>query len=338
MAADGSRPLLIAHRGASGERPEHTLAAYQLAIAQGADCIEPDLVMTRDGVLVARHENEIGSTTNVADHPEFAHRRRRQLVDGVAVEGWFIEDFTFDELQHLRARERLPALRPASAAHDDRYVVPAFTEILEWLAAVNRTRAASGQPPVAVYPETKHPSHFRALGLPLEDALLQAMARHGGGTPVYVQSFETGNLRELRGRCDCRLVQLVELDGGPWDGRDSGLTYDALCTPAGLAEVATWADVLGVHKQRVLPRNGEGRLLPPTRLVEHAHAAGLAVHAWTFRAENVFLPTELRRGGDDAAHGDLAAEIRAHLEAGIDGLFCDHPRLARAAIDAARGP
>ncbi|MET0293280.1 MAG: glycerophosphodiester phosphodiesterase [Steroidobacteraceae bacterium] len=317
------KPLVIAHRGASGHRPEHTLASYELAIAQGADFIEPDLVSTRDGVLVARHENEIGGTTDVAAHPEFASRRRTQLIDGQSFDGWFTEDFTLAELRTLRARERLPALRPANTRFDGESTIPTFDEILALLARVNASRAS----PVGVYPETKHPSHFRSIGLPLEDGLLDALGRQSDALPVFIQSFETGNLRALRERTSRPLVQLVELSGGPWDRR--GTDYDALCTRAGLEEVATYATAIGVHKQRVIPRDADGRLTRPSSLVADAHRAGLAVHAWTFRAENEFLPRELRRGESPAAPGDLAAEIRAHVDAGIDGYFTDQPDLNR---------
>jgi glycerophosphoryl diester phosphodiesterase len=327
IAASKTPPLLIAHRGASGYRPEHTLAAYQLAIDQGADCIEPDLVMTRDGVLVARHENEIGGTTDVTEHAEFSARRRTQLIDGVAVTGWFTEDFTLAELRALRARERLPQLRPQGAHYDGSYGIPTCGEILELLTRVNAGRATQGLAPVGVYPETKHPSHFRALGLALEEPLLDALAGGANGAPVYIQSFETANLRALSGKTSHRLVQLVELDSGPWDLTAAGAPRSAaqLLSDAGLAQIARYAQVIGVHKQWVLPRDGAGRLLPPTDLVARAHRAGLAVHAWTFRAENEFLPAELRRGTGPAAHGDLRAEIRLHLEQGIDGLFTDFP-------------
>jgi glycerophosphoryl diester phosphodiesterase len=329
--------LVIAHRGASGYLPEHTLPGYRLAIEQGADFIEPDLVSTRDGVLVARHENEIGGTTDVAAHPQFAPRRRVQPIDGVAVDGWFTEDFTHAELCTLRARERLPELRPQGARFDGQYAIPTFAEILDLLAAVNRDRAAEGRKLVGVYPETKHPGHFRALGLPLEEPLLDALTRHAGPAPVFIQSFETGNLRALHPRTSHPLVQLVELNGAPWDRRDEGFDYDALCSPEGLARVAEYASAIGVHKERVLPRDAGGRLLAATGLVRDAHAAGLAVHAWTFRAENAFLPAQLRRGDAPADHGDLGTEIRRHLDAGIDGFFADFPDIAVAARDGSTG-
>lgn len=308
--------LVIGHRGACGYRPEHTLESYRLAIALGADCIEPDLVMTRDGVLVARHENEIGGTTDVAAHAEFAARRCTRFIDGEPVTGWFTEDFTFAELKTLRARERLPQLRAANTAYDGRFDIPAFDEVLEFLAAQNAARAAQGLPPVGVYPETKHPGHFASLGLPLEPALLAALARGARGAPVFIQSFEAWNLRWLRGRTGYPLVRLAETR--------------AVLEP--LQEVARYADVLGVAKAMVMPRDARGALAAPTALVAEAHAAGLGVHVWTFRAENEFLPAGYRRGDAPQARGDVEAEIRAFLDAGIDGFFTDQPDAGRAAV------
>jgi glycerophosphoryl diester phosphodiesterase len=326
----GRQPVLIAHRGASGCLPEHTLAGYALAIVQGADFIEPDLVATRDGVLVARHENEVSGTTDVAAHPEFVGRRRSQRVDGVEVTGWFTEDFTLAELKTLRARERIPALRPGNAQHDGRLEVPTFDEILALLAQVNATRAQAGLGPVGVYPETKHPSHFAALGLALEPMLLKSLDTGLGNAPVFIQCFEVGNLRQLRRQCEYPLVQLMDRQGGPWDLAGSA-TYEGMSTAEGLHQVAAYAHGVGVQKQMVIgEQTGQ---LQPTSLVSDAHAAGLAVHVWTFRAENCFLPKALRQGEDPAAHGDLAAEIGYHLAAGVDGLFSDFPALAREAIE-----
>lgn len=324
-------PLVIGHRGASGYFPEHTLPAYALAILQGADYIEPDLVATRDGVLVARHESEISATTDVAERPEFAGRRRAQQIDGQQVEGWFTEDFSFEELRLLRARERIPQLRPRNAEHDRIFAIPSLGEILRFLVTINATRAESGRTPVGVYPETKHPGHFAALGLPLEPPLLAELAAGLDAAPVFIQSFETGNLRRLRGESAYPLVQLMGPEGGPRDRREGpdATTYAELASAAGLGEVARYARVIGVHKSMVLDE-GSGA---STGLVERAHAAGLAVHAWTFRAENAFLPPRFRRGTVPAERGDLAAEIRAFTAAGIDGLFTDHPDLARAALD-----
>jgi glycerophosphoryl diester phosphodiesterase len=323
--------ILIAHRGASGYLPEHTLPGYALAISQGADFIEPDLVATRDGVLVARHENEISGTTDVAAHPEFAERRRRQTIDGESLEGWFTEDFTLAELKTLRARERIAHLRPANARYDQ-FDVPTFAEVLALLRSVNASRRIAGQKPIGVYPETKHPAHFAAIGLPLEPLLLTQL-KDLDGAPVFIQSFEVGNLEALRRQTTYPLVQLMSAQGGPWDQLHIGTptTYAQLCTPAGLARVAGYAKAIGVDKSMVI-RGAKAGDLETTTLVSDAHAAGLLVHAWTFRAENVFLPLRFRRGEDQAAHGELAAEIALHLDAGVDGLFCDFPDLARAAM------
>ncbi len=327
-------PLLFAHRGASGYRPEHTLEGYRLAIEMGADVIEPDLVISRDGVLVVRHENEISGTTNVASLPQFASRRRTQQVDGEAVTGWFVEDFSAAEIATLRARERLPALRPQSAAHDGRYGVPTLVDVLRLLAEINPPRVAQGLQPIGVAPETKHPSHFAALGLPFEQVLLDTLQATAHGATVYIQSFEMANLKALRPRCAHQLVFLVDTAGAPFDLLRAGdpRDYAALLQPAGLAEIATFADVLGAARRLVQPLTAAGALAPPSTLVADAHRAGLQVVSWTFRAENEFLPPALRRGKVASAHGDVQAEIVAQLSAGIDGFFTDFPDLGRAAI------
>lgn len=318
FAADA--PLLIAHRGASADRPEHTLSAYRLAIEQGADVIEPDLVATKDGHLVARHENEISATTNVAEHPEFAARRTVKIIDGQTYEGWFTEDFTLAELKTLRTKERLPQLRPANTAYDGQDSIPTLAEIL---ALVKAEEARTGRR-LGLYPETKHPSHFRKLGLPLEEPLLAALTNAGyreKRDPVFIQSFEVGNLEALRPRTRLRLIQLMAADHGPPDR--PGTSFAQMLTPEGLKAVARYADGVGLEKQIVRPRDAEGKLLPPTRVVADAHAAGLAVHVWTFRPENYFLPADLRSGENPRARGDAVGEIRAFLDAGIDGLFSD---------------
>lgn len=322
-------PLIIAHRGLSGEYPEHTMRAYRAAIDAGADFIEPDLVLTRDGVLVARHENEISGTTDVADRPEFAARRTTRTIDGETVTGWFTEDFTLAELRTLRARERLPELRPANRAHDGIDPVPTFEEILELLASVNQGR----EKPVGVYPETKHPTYFASIGLPHERPLLALLDRfgyRGRGAAAFIQSFEVGNLQALRRKTRIGLVQLVAAEGGPADRAD--LTYRTMISPAGLAAIARYADAIGPEKALVIPRLGDGRLGMPTTLVRNAHAAGLKVHPWTFRRENAFLPAALRSGDNPAQAGDLASEIRAFAAAGIDGLFTDNTPEAAAAL------
>lgn len=319
--------IVIAHRGASGERPEHTLEAYRLAVEQGADFVEPDLVSTRDGVLVCRHENEISGTTDVARRPEFASRRATRTIDGAPVTGWFTEDFTLAELKTLRARERLPELR--GTAFDGRFEVPTFEEVLALLGSVNARPERRGRP-VGVYPETKHPSYFEGLGLPLEKPLLEALRRHGldrADAPVFVQSFEVGNLRRLAGITRVPLVQLVDVQGRPWDWTRDGVarTYADMLRPEGLRGIAAYARGIGVHKSLASPA-----------LVRDAHAAGLLVHAWTLRAENAFLPPDLRKGPDPAARGDMAAEATRFLEAGVDGYFTDFPAIGVAARDAFR--
>jgi glycerophosphoryl diester phosphodiesterase len=294
-----SNVIVIAHRGASGERPEHTLASYQLAIEQGADYIEPDLVMTRDGVLVARHENEIGGTTDVAAHPEFASRRRVQVIDGETMEGWFTEDFTLAELKTLRARERLPELRPRNCAFDGQFTVPTFDEIMQLVLRANSLSGRRGMGGVGVYPETKHPAHFAAIGLPLELELLNTLRRYHHaepGAPVFIQSFDPNNLRQLRRMTKLPLVQLLEHEVG-----DSAVT-------------ATYADAIGIAKSLATPE-----------VIRAAHAAHIKVHVWTFRAENEFLPPEFKRGAEPRDHGDLEGELRQFLERGIDGFFIDFP-------------
>ena len=329
MAAD-TKPILIAHRGASGDRPEHTLAAYELAIEKGADFIEPDLVLTKDGVLVARHENEISGTTDVASHLEFAGRKATKVIDGQSVTGWFTEDFTLAELRTLRARERLPELRTSNTAYDGQYLIPTFDEILELAEAAGKARGR----PVGVYPETKHPSYFAAIGLPHEGPLLAALARHGlteATSPVFIQSFEVGNLQALRQKTKVRLIQLIEANGHPADQPD--LPTSQMISPEGLAAIARYADGIGPDKSLVIPRDAAGKLATPTALVSLAHGVGLKVHPWTFRAENYFLPSTMQQGADPRGKGDLAAEIRAFVAAGVDGLFSDNSAEARSALD-----
>ena len=325
-------PLVIAHRGASGYRPEHTLAAYRLAIAMGADYIEPDLVSTKDGVLVARHENEISGTTDVADRQEFADRRTTKTIDGRAVTGWFTEDFTLDELRTLRAKERLPQVRPGNTRYDGRFPVPTFDEVLALAREESRRRGSR----IGVYPETKHPTYFDSIGLSLEEPLVAALRRHHldrPNAPVMVQSFETANLRELATRVRVPLVQLVDASGSPYDTVAAGspTTYREMVTAEGLREIATYADGLGAAKDLVLPRDATGALGEPSDVVEDAHTAGLLVHAWTMRDENQFMATDFRRGTDPNAKGDARAEIFAFLDAGVDGVFSD---FADTAVDA----
>ena len=335
-----AKHILIAHRGASGYLPEHTLAAYMIAIEQGADFIEPDLVSTADGVLIARHENEIGGTTDVASRPEFAPRRTVRHIDGEPVTGWFAEDFTLAEIKTLRARERLPGIRPHNARFDGLFEIPSFEEVLNLVLAMNERRDRDalmlGRPrprPIGLYPETKHPSYFRDLGLPLEARLIDSLERHGYGgpdAPVFIQSFEVANLKALSQRTALPLVQLIEAEGKPYDFvlRGDPRRYADLLVPAGLAEIAAYARAIGPSKDLLIPRAQDGSLGPPTTLVADAHAAGLLVHAWTFRAENAFLPAASRTGTDPAALGDLDSELSAFFDLGIDGVFTDHPGIA----------
>ncbi|OHC96226.1 MAG: glycerophosphodiester phosphodiesterase [Sphingomonadales bacterium RIFCSPHIGHO2_01_FULL_65_20] len=326
MAANG--PIVIAHRGASGERPEHTLGSYERAIDQGADYIEPDLVSTKDGVLVARHENEISETTDVAAHPEFADRKRTKTIDGQSLTGWFTEDFTLAELKTLRAKERLPQLRPANTAYDGQWDVPTLDEII---ALVKRREQETGRR-IGLYPETKHPSHFRALGLPLEERLVATLTKagyDGADDPVFVQSFEVDNLKRLNAMTKLPLIQLMASVAGPPD--QPGMTYAAMSTPEGLAEIALYADGVGLEKAMVIPRSADGKLAAPSSIVKDAHAAGLKVHVWTFRRENYFLPADFKAGDSPVAVGNVGAEIRAFLATGIDGLFSDNVAEAVAA-------
>ncbi|MNJ36749.1 Glycerophosphoryl diester phosphodiesterase precursor [compost metagenome] len=323
-----AQPLVIAHRGASGERPEHTRAAYELAIEQGADFIEPDLVMTRDGHLVVRHENEIGGTTDVADRPEFAARRTTRDVDGRPVTGWFTEDFTLAELKTLRARERLPAVRPASAAFNGQEPILTFDEVV----AIARDGGARAGRVIGVAPELKHPSHFAALGLPMEDVFVAALARHGltgADAPILIQCFEVGTLERLAARIDAPLLQLMQANGGPADRPDA--TYAEMATPQGLAGIARYADAIGVQDLMVVPRDDAGGALDASPLTDDAHAAGLQVVVWTFRAENLFLPAQYRVGESPADHGDLAGWLKALYALGVDAVFSDFPAAAVAA-------
>jgi glycerophosphoryl diester phosphodiesterase len=355
-----AEPLVIAHRGASGYLPEHTLAAYWMAIEQGADYIEPDLVITKDGVLVARHENAIAilnadgslreATTDVAERPEFASRKATKLIDGQNVTGWFTEDFTLAELKTLRARERLPQVRRANTRFDGMFEIPTLGEVLELVKAANERRREQDRAgrderggrqerrAVGVYPETKHPTYFQTIGLPLEEPLVRTLRRHGfegRHAPVFIQSFETANLRKLRRMTQLPLVQLLNGSGRPYDFVVSGdpRTYADLAKPEGLADISSYAQGIGANTSLMIPLVG-GRLGTPTTLVQDAHRAGLVVHGWTFRAENVFLPDDFDQGTDPTAWGLLDGQIKAFLQLGMDGFFTDHPFLGRQARDA----
>lgn len=325
-------PVIIAHRGASGERPEHTDSAYRLALAQGADAVEPDLVLSRDGVLIIRHENEISGTTDVATHAAFADRHRTKVVDGREHAGWFTEDFTLAELKTLRCRERLPHLRQESATHDGEEPILTFEELLGLLAQEGARRGR----PVGLYAEIKHASYFDALGLSHDGPLIAALetfALASEASPVVLQSFEVGNLKRLARTCPVRRVQLVAPWGAPPDG--TAVTYADMIGDRGLADVARYAHEISVEKGMVVPRGADGVSLAPGDLVARAHNSGLRINAWTYRPENLFLPAQLRRGEDPAVHGDLAAELRQHFALGLDGAFCDFPAAGVAARDGA---
>jgi glycerophosphoryl diester phosphodiesterase len=314
-------PLVIAHRGASGYRPEHTLAAYELAARMGADFIEPDLVSTKDGALVARHENEISGTTDVATRPEFASRRATKVLDGVTVTGWWTEDFTLAELKTLRAVERLPLVRQRNMLYNGLFQVPTFQEVLDLRERLSRELRRE----IGVYPETKHPAYFRQIGLDLETPLVRILRRNGfdrHNAPVFVQSFEAVNLRRLREEFRLRtpLVFLTGATGGPFGDPKS---YAEYLTPQGLRDLSRYVAGVGPEKSQIIPRLADGTLGTPTSLVAQAHSAGLKLHPYTFRAENQFLPAGYRVGTDPAAYGRAIEEQVTFLRTGIDGLFTD---------------
>ncbi|GAA4425479.1 glycerophosphodiester phosphodiesterase [Actinokineospora soli] len=334
-AGSHAEPLVIGHRGASGYRPEHTLAAYELAARMGADYIEPDLVSTKDGVLVARHEPEIGGTTDVATRPEFAGRKATKVMDGVSVTGWWTEDFTLAELKTLNAVERIPQVRQQNTVYNGRYEVPTLQEVIDLAKRLSRELRRE----IGIYPETKHPTYFRELGLELEPELVRVLDRNGLNRPnakVFIQSFEVSNLKALAPHVRVPLVQLINSSGRPYDFTATGdpRTYRDLATPAGLREISTYADGVGPAKDLVIPRDAAGNLTTPTALVGDAHRVGLEVHPWTFRVENQFLPTNLRSSTVPSDYGDMFTELEAFWRAGVDGVFTDNPDVAIAAQDA----
>ncbi|MET8117037.1 glycerophosphodiester phosphodiesterase [Streptomyces prasinus] len=324
-------PTVIGHRGASGYRPEHTFGAYDLALDLGADIVEAgDLVPTRDGHLVCRHEPEIGGTTDVADHPEFAGRKRTKQLDGVSVTGWFTEDFTLAELKRLRAVERIPANRPHNTLYDGRWGIPTFEEVLRWQDEQTRRRGKQ----VWIYPELKHPTYFRKLGLGTEELLARLLRKHGKdrrNSPVVIQSFEPTSIRRTSRLVGNPLAVLLSgANSRPWDFVESGdpRRVADLVTPKGLEEIASYAQGIGPTLDLVIPRDAAGNLTEPTTLVRDAHRAGLILHPYTMRNENPFLPADFRRGGDPDAYGDVFGAFRAYFATGIDGVFTDHPDTA----------
>ncbi|MEV7558228.1 glycerophosphodiester phosphodiesterase [Streptomyces sp. NPDC089795] len=335
---DLPHPTVIGHRGASGYRPEHTIGSYQLALDLGADVVEQDLVPTRDGHLVCRHENEIGGTTDVADHPEFASRRTTKSVDGVSVTGWFTEDFTLAELRTLRAKERIPAVRQRNTLYDGRWAVPTFEEVLRWADREGRRRGRR----VWLHVETKHPTYFRGLCLGLEEPLAKLLRRYGRdgrGAAVFLQSFEPSSIQRLSRLVSApRVVLLSAADTRPWDfevAKDPRTVAD-LVSPEGLKWIAGFAQGIGPTMDLILPRDAAGRLGTPTTLVKDAHARGLLLHPYTARNENSFLPAEYRRGTDPAAYGNALGAFRTYFEQGIDGIFTDNPDTGLLAADAFR--
>ncbi|MET7680831.1 glycerophosphodiester phosphodiesterase [Streptomyces sp. NPDC005423] len=320
-------PAIIGHRGSSGYRPEHTFGSYQLALDLGADIVEAgDLVPTKDGHLVCRHEPEIGGTTNVADHPEFAARRTTKLLDGVSITGWFTEDFTLAELKTLRAIERIPANRPHNTLYNGRWEIPTFEEVLRWQDEQTRKRGKQ----VLIYPETKHPTYFRALGHDVEHLLATSLRRHGKdgkNAPVLIQSFEPTSIQRLNKLVGNPLVVLLSGTGTrPWDFVSTGdpRTVDDLITPKGLAELARYAQGIGPTLDLVIPKNADGTLAAPSALVADAHRAGLVLHPYTMRNENPFLPAEFRKGTAADAYGDAFGAFRTYFATGIDGVFTDN--------------
>jgi len=331
---------VIGHRGAPALRPEHTLASYQKAIDDGADIIEPDLVSTKDGVLVARHENEISGTTNVVDVPGFAGRKTTKTIDGQSITGWFTEDFTLGELKTLRARERIPSIRPNNTAYNDQFDIPTLDEII----ALARDQSAKLGRNIGIYPETKHPTYFQSIGLPLEDKLIDGLRRDAftaSRTTVYIQSFEVANLKAIRNKIgssqpNWKLVQLMGTSSRqPYDfvvAKDTR-TFGDMMTSQGMRDIATYANGVGPDKNSIMSLDANGQLTDPTDLIRNAHNAGLVVHPYTFRPENTFLPPSLRSGADNTrnVNGSIT-EIQAFLRAGVDGFFTDDPAVGRQAV------
>jgi len=339
-AAGGERQVLIyGHRGASALRPEHTLASYAKAIQDGTDFIEPDLVITKDGVLIVRHENNIIETTDVASHPEFADRKTEKVIDGQKQVGWFTEDFTLAELKTLRAKERLHAMRTQNAAMDGWFDLVTWQEMIDFAAAESLARGR----PIGLVPELKHSTYFQSIGMPLEDRFLDSIARHHytRTAPLVIQSFETANLRYIRqklGRpANTKLMQLtVPMDIVPADIAKAGgkTTFKQIMQPAGLADLVTYADIVAPELRGVIPLKADGYLDKPSPLVADAHKVGLLVQCWTFRPENYFLAKDFQNGDGPMARNPAGslAEIKTYIAAGIDGFFTDDPGIGRQAV------
>lgn len=339
-ASPRPKPLVFGHRGCSALRPEHTLGSYAKAIQDGADFIEPDLVATKDGVLIARHENNIAETTDIATRPEFAARKTSKTIDGQPMTGWFTEDFTLDELKTLRAIERLGPVRPESSGYNGQFQILTFDEIVDFAAAESAARGRA----IGLIPELKHSIYFAGIGLPLEDRFLDRLAAHAytRTAPVQVQSFEIANLRYLRRKlgkpANIRLVQLVG-EGAivPADvvATKGKLTFAEMVTPAGLREMAGYADVVAPPTRGVIPLGPDGKLAAPRSIVADAHAVGLQVCIWTFRPENRFLAADFRNSGGENERNPAGslAEIKRYLATGVDSIFTDDPAIGRKAVD-----
>ncbi|NUS88302.1 MAG: glycerophosphodiester phosphodiesterase [Streptomyces sp.] len=328
-------PTVIGHRGASGYRPEHTLGSYQLALDMGADIIEQDLVPTKDGHLVCRHENDITATTDVSAHSEFADRKTTKTVDGTALTGWFTEDFTLAELKTLRAKERIPGTRQRNTLYDGRWEVPTFEEVLQWAEREGRKRGRR----IWLYVETKHPTYFRKLGLGLEEPLaklLRRYGRHKKDAALFLQSFEPSSIQRLRKLVDTPAVVLLStINSRPWDFVEANdpRTVADLVKPEGLKWIASYAQGIGPDLSVIIPRTADGKLGTPTSVVKDAHAAGLVLHPYTMRNENTFLPADFRRGTDPNAYGDAFGAFKKYFETGIDGIFSDNPDTALLAAE-----
>ena len=304
--------------------------------------IEPDLVSTKDGVLVARHENEISGTTNVAEVAKFADRKKTKTIDNAQFTGWFTEDFTLAELKELRARERIPQQRPGNTQYNDQFEIPTLAEVI----TLAKDMSAKTGRTIHLYPETKHPTYFQSVGLPLEDQLISDLKANdftARKATVYIQSFEVANLKALREKIggsqpNWKLVQLMEDRARrPYDFTVAGdtRTYGDLMTEAGMKEIATYAQGVGPAKRSIIDVDSAGNFQAPSDLVRNAHAAKLLVFPYTFRPENAFLTAPLKAEGPDSTRNPSGsvAEIHAYLEAGIDGFFTDDPAVGRQAVD-----
>ena len=331
-------PVIIGHRGAPGYRPEHTLASYELAYRMGVDYVDVDLVPTKDGQLVARHEPEISGTTDVSKHPEFASRKKTLVVDGVPTTGWFTQDFTLAELKTLRAVERIPANRPHNTLYNGRYQIATFQEVLDLTKRLGKELHRT----LGTYPEVKHSTFFHSIGNPTEPKLVAALEKNGldrPDAPAIIQSFEVSNLIALHKQVRTPLLQLTSASGAPADfvAKGDPRTYADLVTPQGLRDVAKYAKYLGPDKAQIIPRDKNDNLGTPTALVADAHKAGLKVQPYTFRNENPFLPANLRSSAEPDAYGDVFTEEAAFLKAGVDGFFADQPDTALESLHAFLG-